>query len=186
MRTSLKGPGAACAVALSSVLAALPGAVAAHASGPRPSSRCETDIARAVAAQLQRAPAGRPTSPDTLSYDNGAEVITFRPPSCGAARRNTAHDCDEDGVPDNAVCLYDRRAFEGSRQAIKVTGTRKLNGSIVIMSIKNDRPFIFLVKRTPTDRGTCFSPGEGYGDTDQVAGQRWVNAHPGLRGCGDL
>ncbi|GAA4227241.1 hypothetical protein FHR32_000214 [Streptosporangium album] len=186
MKISLKEPGVVCAVALSSALAAPPCTATAHASGPRPASRCETDTAQAVAAQLQRAPDGRLTSPDTLSYGGGAEVIAFRPPSCAAARRNTERDCDEDGVLDNAVCLYDRRAFEGSRQAIKATGTRRLNGSIAIMSIKNDRPFIFLVKKTPAERGTCFSPGEGYGNTGQVAGQRWVDAHPSLRECGAL
>ncbi|MFJ2029850.1 hypothetical protein [Streptosporangium sp. NPDC087985] len=186
MRISLKEPGAACAVLLSGTLAALPGPVPAHASGPEASSLCEIDTARAVAAQLEEAPDGRFVPPNVVVYDGGAEVITFRPPSCGAARRGTERDCDEDGIPDNAVCLYDRRAFEGSRQAIKVTGTRKLNGAITIMSIKNDRPFAFFVKKTPAENGTCFSPGEGYGNTSYIGERRWVNAHPSLRECGDL
>ncbi|WP_433240511.1 hypothetical protein ACQPYK_34605 [Streptosporangium sp. CA-135522] len=183
MRIDIKGSGAACAVLLSGFLTATPGPATARAAEGRPPSHCEIDTARAVAAQLERAPNGRFVPPNALSYDDGAEVITFRPSSCGAARRNMERDCDEDGILDNAVCLYDRRAFEGSRQAIKATGTRKLNGTGIIMSIKNDRSFVFFVKRDPGERGTCFAPGEGYGDASHVGEQRWVNAHPTQREC---
>lgn len=158
-------------------------ATPATASSGDPPSLCAADIARAISEQLARAPWGRLTTPDTLSYDDGAEVITFRPPSCGPARRSAERDCDGDGVLDNAVCLYDRRAFEGSRQAIKVPGTRKLNGTGVIMSIKNDRPFVFLVKKSRSDKGACFPSQEGYGNVSDVGEQRWVNAHPSLRRC---
>ncbi|MFF0579025.1 hypothetical protein [Streptosporangium saharense] len=147
---------------------------------------CQADVARAVAEQLARAPRGRFTPPDTLSYDGGAEVITFRPPSCGPARRGTEDDCDEDGVPGNAVCLYDRRAFEGSRQAIKVPGPRRLSGTGLFMSLRNDRPFVFLVKRSRDDGGTCFPGGARSGNLRGVADQRWVNAHPSLRACPSL
>ncbi|MDP9866688.1 MULTISPECIES: hypothetical protein [Streptosporangium] len=194
MRISSRRPGAACAVLLSGILAAapgtvsgaLPGTVSGATSRAAAPSRCESDTARAVASQLERAPDGRFVPPDALSYGDGAEVITFRPPSCGAARRGAERDCDEDGVLDNAVCLYDRRAFEGSRQAVKVTGPIKLNGTGIIMSIKNDRPFVFLVRRSPDERGSCFPPGRGYGNTDPVGAWRWVNAHPTLRDCRDL
>ncbi|GAA3087940.1 hypothetical protein [Streptosporangium carneum] len=193
MVIGLKGLGTACS-ALSWLL---PGAPACPAPAPLPPStaappltstadppsRCGADVARAITEQLARAPKGRFVPPDTLSYDGGAEVITFRPPSCGPARRRVEHDCDEDGVLDNAVCLYDRRAFEGSRQAIKAPGTRRLNGTGIIMSVKNERPFVFFVKRNRNDGGTCFPREGGYGNVSGVGDQRWVNAHPSLREC---
>ncbi|MEV7006297.1 hypothetical protein [Streptosporangium sp. NPDC051022] len=184
MMIGLKGLGVACA-ALSTLLSSAPASTSAPppASTADPPSPCRADIARAIAEQLAKAPEGRLVPPDTLSYDDGAEVITFRPPSCGPARRSAEHDCDEDGVLDNAVCLYDRRAFEGSRQAIKAPGPRRLSGTGVIMSVKNDRPFVFFVKRSRTDGGTCFSREEGYGNVSDVGDQRWVNAHPSMRDC---
>ncbi|MEV8632509.1 hypothetical protein AB0395_12705 [Streptosporangium sp. NPDC051023] len=161
----------------------IPAAAPPPASTADPPSRCRADVARAIAEQLTKAPDGRFVPPDTLSYGGGAEVLTFRPPSCGPARRNLEHDCDEDGVPDNAVCLYDRRAFEGSRQAIKEPGPRRLYGTGAIMSVKNDRPFVFLLKRNRNEDGICF-PGEGgYGNVSGAGDQRWVNAHPSLREC---
>ncbi len=172
-------------VALSAPLSGLLTAPA-PASTADPPSRCRTDIARAIAEQLAKAPGGRIVPPDALSYAEGTEVITFRPPSCGPARRSTARDCDEDGILDNAVCLYDRRAFEGSRQAIKAPGTRRLSGTGVIMSVRNDRPFVFFVKRNRSDDGTCFPRGEGYGNVSGIGDQRWVNAHPSLRECPGL
>ncbi|MFF5211488.1 hypothetical protein [Streptosporangium sp. NPDC000396] len=178
MRISPKELSAACTILFANILfAPAPASAADH---PSP---CQSDIARAVGEQLAKAPGGTFIPPDVVAYDDGGEVITFRPPSCGPARRDTEHDCDEDGIPGNAVCLYDRRAFEGSRQAVKVTGTRKLNGTITIMSIKNDRPFVFFVKKSKYDQGTCFLSMEGYGDAGDVSGQHWVNAHPNLREC---
>ncbi|MEU0516571.1 hypothetical protein [Streptosporangium sp. NPDC006007] len=178
MRINLNGPGAACVLLLSGTLVAPP-----PASTADPPSRCAAEVARAVEEQLAKAPQARFIPPDTLSYGDGSEVITFRPPSCGPARRSAERDCDGDGVLDNAVCLYDRRAFEGSRQAIKATGARRLNWTGVIMSIRNDRPFVFLVKKSRGDDGACFPSGEGYGNVSDISEQRWVNAHPSLRRC---
>ncbi|MEU1731761.1 hypothetical protein [Streptosporangium sp. NPDC020145] len=180
MTTSLKALGAVCG-ALSCLLTGPP-ATPVPPSVERPSP-CQADVARAVAEQLAKAPDGRFVPPDTVSYDDGAEVITFRPPSCGPARRGAEHDCDEDGVPGNAVCLYDRRAYEGSRQAIKVPGTRRIDGIGLFMSLRNDRPFVFLVKRNRDEEGACFPGGSGYGNLRGVADRRWVNAHPSLREC---
>lgn len=130
--------------------------------------QCLIDTELAIARQLESHPGGRRVGPDTVAYDRGALLITFRPDSC--RRLRSFSTCQIAGGNRRFACLWTRPNTEGDlrRYDIKNKWINLRADPLAIRafgSLENDHPGDLLIKKTRSGVAKAYRTGSLDPDT---------------------